>query len=239
MLIQQYLEKISNLISLIENQKETIEQVGNKIAYSIMKNGIVHAFGSGHSAIIAQEISARAGGFVPINKINDPTEGKAERLEGYAKILFDDYSNKYGTQKGEVLLIISNSGRNPLPIEICLEGKERGLNVVAITSLNFSKNVSSRHSSGKKLYELADYVLDTYVEFGDALIHIPEINITTGPGSTIMGSIIVNAIMLKAVEIIIDTGTEPPLLRSMNLDQTDEKNQNIIKKYKNRLNWSL
>ena len=167
---------------------------------------------------------------VPINKITDPMEGKAERIEGYAEILLDDYDQKYGIKEGEIILIISNSGRNPLPIEICLESKKRRLKTVAIISLNYSSRVSSRHSSGKNLYEIADHVLDNYVELGDSFMRIPNTKLKIGASSTVIGSLLVNI-------LIISEGMEPPILKSMNLDNADEYNKKLLVKYNRRLNW--
>jgi len=239
MLKKQYLDKLLDSISLFMNQEKIIEEIGKNIATSIINGGIVHTFGSGHSDLIAKEVVARAGGLVPINNIQDPTNGKAERLNGIAKILLDEYSNIFGIKEGEYILIISNSGRNPLPIEMCKEAKGRGLKVVALTSMKHSTNVPSRHSSGKKLYELADYVLDTNVELGDTVLKVPDMGITLGPCSTVMGTVLINLIILSVIENIISLGLVPPVLRSMNLDNSDDYNKKIIDKYRSRLNWSI
>jgi uncharacterized phosphosugar-binding protein len=103
MLAKKYLNKIYKLSLLLENQLTMIEEVDNKIAECIIDGGIIHNFGSGHSDIVAKEITGRAGGLVPINKIIDPMEGKAERIEGYTKVLLDEYAKKYGIKEGEFI----------------------------------------------------------------------------------------------------------------------------------------
>jgi uncharacterized phosphosugar-binding protein len=120
---------------------------------------------------------------------------------------------------------------------MCLEAKKRGLKTVAITSLNYSKKVSSRHSSGKNLYEMADYILDNYVELGNSLINIPKTALKIGASSTIMGSLLVNMLMITAIEKIIAEGMEPPILKSMNLDNADEYNNKLMEKYDKRISW--
>jgi len=237
MLVKEYLDKIQHLILLLEKQMNTIEEVGTKIAECILDDGIIHVFGSGHSDMIAKEITSRAGGLVPVNKITDPTLGKAERIEGYAEVLLKDYEKKFGLKDGEIFIVISNSGRNALPIEMCFEAQKRGLKTVAITSLTYSRKVSSRHSSGKKLYEIADYVIDNYVEFGDSLVEIPGTELKSGAGSTISGAILINMVMLTAIEKIVDRGGELPILKSGNMDNADEYNDRVRTKYYTRLNW--
>ncbi len=97
-------------------------------------------------------------------------------MEGLAEALLVDYERKCILEKDEIMIIISNSGRNAVPIEICLGAKDRGgLTTVAVTSVSFSRKLASRHSGGKNLYEIADYVLDTGgVGFGDTLVAVPQ-----------------------------------------------------------------
>ena len=74
----------------------------------------------------------------------------------------------------DIFIIISNSGRNAMPIEIAMLAKEKGLKVIAITSIEQSKKYPSRHSSRKKLYDLADIVIDNCVPSGDGMLNIIE-----------------------------------------------------------------
>lgn len=237
MLKNEYLETVQNLVKESKKQMDNIEIIGKEIANCIINGGIVHTFGSGHSDMIAREITGRAGGLVPVSKITDPMLGKAERIEGYAEVLINEYEKNYGIEEGEIIIIISNSGRNALPIEMCLEAQKKGLKTIAVTSLSYSRQVSSRHSSGKKLYEIADYVLDNYVELGDTLVRIPGSNLESGAGSTIMGALLVNMTMLSAIEEIAKNGKELPILKSMNMDNADDYNDKLLKKYDKRINW--
>ncbi len=165
MLANDYLVNVQELVKTIqETQMDAIQTAAEWITESLEAGGVFHAFGSGHSHIIAIEAHHRAGGLVPMQPINDPAEGKAERLEGYAAILL----NQYDVREGEVLLISSNSGINAVPIEMALEAKARGLKVVAITSMAHTQAGSARHSSGKKLYQVADLVIDNCGIMGDA-----------------------------------------------------------------------
>jgi|YelNatPaOPRAMG01_1025707.scaffolds.fasta_scaffold08758_4 uncharacterized phosphosugar-binding protein len=238
MLKEGYIRNITSLINkIIETQSAKIEEAAAKIADSLMKGGILHVFGSGHSAMIGKELVQRAGGLVPVNLVHDPTEGMAERVQGYGRVLLEHYGKRYGLQAGEVMIVVSTSGRNPLPIEIAMEAKAHGLFTIAITSVEYSRLVSSRHSSGKRLFEVVDLTLDTGVPFGDALIEVPGLGQKAGPASTVLGALLANMLVLQVIEEIIKRGGVPPILMSQNLDGADEHNQALEAKYRHRLAW--
>ncbi len=238
MLAENYFSEVQELCGSIQDDPlREMDEPAQNMAETIMEGGLIHAFGSGHSDIIAKEITGRAGGLVPVNRIVDPTEGMAERVEGYAETLLDEYEKQYGLKSGEGMIVISNSGRNPLPVEMAKNGKDRGLFTIAITSLPHSKKVDSRHSSGKKLYELADYVLNTCVPFGDTLVQLSSSPQGTGAGSTIAGALVANMLMLTVTNKIELADETPPVLKSANIDGADEYNKKLMEKYGNRLAW--
>lgn len=231
-LTEKYLCNVKRIIDeVVQSEVETIDKVGKLIGESIIKGNIVHVFGSGHSDLIARDVHQRAGGLACINRIYDPTIGFAERVPGFGDALV----GLYDLQKDEVIIVISNSGRNPSPIEVALFAKDKGLKVVAITSLNHSRKVSSRHPSGKNLYQVADYVIDNHGVKGDATVEIPGTGEKMGATSTIVGSIILNMILIGAAEHCESKGFQVPIIVSQNLDNTDERNMKLWKTYKSRL----
>ncbi len=236
MIAQSYYQRILEILDKASSsQQEQLEKASQHIAQSLLKGGILHVFGSGHSNMIGKEITSRAGGLVPVNLVPDPTEGMAERLEGLGEILLGRYARRYQLLPGEVMIVVSTSGRNPVPIEIALGARERGLFVIAITSLEYSRMSTSRHTSGKRLYEVADLVLDNCVPPGDASVEIGHTGQKAGASSTIAGALIVNMLMLSVIEHIIEAGEEPPILRSYNLEGADEHNQRLFDRYRVRL----
>lgn len=238
MLEQLYLQKVLAMAKeIVETQASRIEEGARKIAESLLKGGILHIFGTGHSALIAKEITGRAGGLIAVNAINDPTEGMAERVEGYGSVLFAQYAEKVGLKPGEVIIIVSTSGRNPVPIEIAMEAKRQGLYTIAITSVEFSRQIASRHRSGKRLFEVVDLVLDNRVPLGDAMVEVEGMAQKVGPGSTIAGVLLVNTLILRTIEEFLRQGLTPPILVSQNLDGADEHNRILRMKYKHRLTW--
>ncbi len=231
---EKYRARVSSLIEEIgRSQAEAIERAAQATADCLARDGIIYLLGSGHSLLPAYEVHNRAGGMAPVNVILDPGFGRAERVPGYAQTLFD----KYDPERGSVLVIVSNSGRNPLPIEMAILGKEREMTVVAITSLAHSTSVTSRHPSGKRLFELADIVIDNLGEPGDAAIEVEGVAGKMGATSSIAAITVVNSIMLDAAQILASRGQAAPVLISANLDGSDEHNARLYERYKGRVAW--
>lgn len=228
---QEYQQKaLSILQKIIETQEEAILSASDTVAKHIANNGILYLLGSGHSLITALEASGRAGGLVPIDIIFDKTFGKIERLPGYAEYLLKDYDVDNG-----VVIVISNSGRNPLPIEVALGSKDRGAKVIALTSLAHSNAVTSRHPSGKRLFEIADIVVDNCCEPGDAVIEIEGAPGRVGATSSVACTFIINSILVEAVDNLAKMGITPPILISANLDGSDEHNDRLRALYRGRI----
>ena len=151
-----------------------------------------------------------------------------ERLDGYADKLFNDYSMK----ENDVIVIISNSGRNGVCVDMAQLAKENGLTVIALTNLNHSKSMASRHPSGKKLYEFADIVLDNMGCIGDASIYFDEINRKASPTSTSSGAAILNAVVAGCIEKMLEDGFTPEVFSSSNVDGGDAINEAYLNKYR-------
>lgn len=214
---------------------QTLRVAGKLIADSIAADGVLHTFGSGHSQILAAEIERRAGGLVPVSSINDPADGWPEQIAGYGARLFQRYAFQYDVQPGDVVLVISNSGRNASPIEVAMEAKAAGLSVIVLTSLDMSKATTSRHPSGKKLYELGDHVLDNGGEPGDAALDAPGFAYKVGPTSTMSGALLLNLLGMEIIEQLIAAGVTPPTYVSQNADGGAAHNEALAKKYRHRI----
>ena len=227
-----YFDALDSLMARVrEANRETMPAAASIIADTIAADGIVHAFGSGHSQLLAIELAGRAGGLAAIQVILDPGQGKAETLEGYAGTLLNDYQ----LESRDCLIVISNSGRNPSPIEMAMIGRERGLKVIVVTAAEFSRSVSSRHTSGQRLLDLADVVLDTCVAAGDAAVHIEGAPAEAGPTSTVIGAALLNAVMVEAIAELVRRGIEPPVLVSQNVDTFAEHNEALRRRYGARI----
>ncbi|MCS7249119.1 MAG: SIS domain-containing protein [Anaerolineales bacterium] len=231
--IDRYIESVSKTLEKIRQyESQRLLQVAEEVLNSILQGGVLHIFGAGHAHLLAEEITYRAGGLVPVNPIldigytlmaNPPSRTTAlERLEGYARTLVENYD----LRAGEVLIIFSQSGINPGPIEVAFYGKEKGLKVVAITSVEQSRSQSSRHSSGKRLFELADIVIDTHIPPGDACIEIAPQLPKVAPLSTVIGAAILQSLVAEvALRWYQTQATPPPIWMSANLPEGDRYNQ--------------
>jgi len=238
MLTNDYHHRVLEVLQyLIDTQMDAVEDGARRISQSLTNGGIFHVFGSGHSHLIAREIVGRAGGLVPLNTITDPTEGFAERCEGYAPRLLGAYANRVGLRDTEGMLIISNSGINAAPVEMAMEARAHGLFTIGLTSIKHSQAMPPRHSSGKKLYELVDVVLDNGVVYGDASVELLGLEQKVGPLSTIAGAFILHIMMIRVVELMMKMGHTPPILMSLNIEGSDEANAKLLARYQGRLDW--
>lgn len=132
-------------------------------------------------------------------------------------------------------MVISNSGINPVPVEVALEGKARGLTVIALTSVAHSRSVPPRHAAGKRLFEVADILLDNCGEPGDAAVQYEGLPARVGPTSLLTGAYIINSLVCAVVELFLTKGLPPPIYQSANVPGGDEHNRALEEKYRGRI----
>lgn len=237
---QPFFEEIRRIIDQLETtQDQALTEAAKLVADSLTSGGIIHVFGTGHSHMLAEELFFRAGGFVALNAILDSGlmlhesalgSTALERLEGYASVVL----GRYEVSPKDVMIIASNSGRNPVPIEMAIEAKRRGLAVIALTSIAASQASLSRHSSGKRLYEVADVVLDNCGVKGDALVKVEGLDERICPSSTITGAILLQALVYETVIELLKRGEVPEILVSANVDE-DSQHRQLFKRYRDRI----
>lgn len=225
-------EKIVELLTnIVEGQEENIHKAAEIIADTIQNGGIVQSFGSGHSYGNALEISGRAGGFIQTKIINEPSRGNYEMVEGVGT----QFMKQLDLQPQDCLVMISNSGRNPLGIEMAMIAKEMGVKIIVVTAYDIAKNSTSRHSSGKMLHDFADVILNNKSIFGDACIEVEGLPVKVGGTSLYTGSMLLDHATLDAIDILLERGVTPPLFMSANVDGGPEFNQKYLDMYKDRL----
>lgn len=233
----EYVEKIHEILKEVcDTNRENIKVAAEKFAETIMNDKIIHTFGTGHSHMIGVEMFARAGGLGNVSAMLDPDvltsngtarSGSIERLSGVSDIVYDNYK----IEKGDIMLIVSNSGRNAMPIEMAMRCRKEGIYTICITSLKQSKSMKSRHASGKRLFELCDLVLDNCAPSGDGCLNID--GYITGAVSTIAGCFLVNTISTEAIKICTSKGFRPYIYQSQNVDGAD--NEAIVVHYRDRI----
>lgn len=244
MLIERYFKEVEEVLKKVRNtQYDNIKKASDLISESIIHDGTLYVFGAGHTGMMTEEIVYRAGGLVLVNPIL--SEGLMlnvrpitkttvlERLEGVGKVIME----RSPIGKKDVVLVASVSGRNAAPVEVAMISKERGAKLIVLTSIEFSKSVESRHSSGKRLFELNhDVILDYCCPSGDATISLEGFPQRIGPVSTISGHYMLNAMIVGVIDNLVKAKIDPlPVFMSANLDGGKEFNNKILERYKDRL----
>jgi uncharacterized phosphosugar-binding protein len=216
-----------------ETQMESIGAAADAIAASIMEERMVHLFGAGHGSLPVMECYPRIGGFVGYHPMTEhclsyftnvvgdsgvPQFLFLERLEGFAQVILQNYR----LDPRDTMMIFSQSGINGVVIDMALEVKKQGLKLIGLTSMEHTQSVPARHSSGKRLCDIADIVVDTCVPAGDAMIEIPGLREKVGPGSTFGFVTAVNAINCEVARLLTERGHPPIVNISHNLLPPDE-----------------
>jgi len=226
---QQYFYNINELITKIEHsESEKIELAATKIAEATAAGGIIHLFGSGHSILASLEVYIRAGAFSnskPV--IKDLDMDRFERIPGIGEALM----RKFDGRPGEVIIIFSNSGKNPLPLEVAKVAKEKGLFTIGITSFEHA----GKAQSTEVLMDVVDLAIDTHVPYGDASVMLPDLDIKIAPLSTLANVSILHAIYCEAAEKLLEMGEQPPVRISRNTPKGDQYNRKFIELYGDRI----
>ena len=220
-------------------QQEQLLVAAQILGQALASNQWLYAFGTGHSHLIAEEIFYRAGGLARACPILDERfmlhkdaiqATYNEREEGRARQIL----NNYKVEAGDVMVVISNSGRNAVPIEMALESRKMGAKVISITNFSQGKAWPSRHSSGLKLDQVADIALDNCGIEGDAVLNFPGLPGRIGPTSTSTGAMILNLIIVQAQAIATELGNPPEIYISSNTSG-DDHNEKLLQKYKDKI----
>ena len=221
--LSQYLRAVRAAIDAIAGtQLEPIRMASERFARTILAGRLVHVFGTGHSRMAVEEMFPRYGsfpGFHPIVELSmtfhNPVVGAngqrqamfLENVQGFGPVLWRNFV----TAPEDCLLAISTSGCNAVTIDVALEAKKRGMYVVALTSLAHADASTSKHESGKKLFEVADLVLDQCAPAGDSAVWLENLETPVAPISSVSGCTVINLIKAEVARRLTDAG-QPPLV---------------------------
>jgi uncharacterized phosphosugar-binding protein len=221
-----YFEKAEQLLhQLRSTELPAIERAAEICSDSIARGGLVFLFGNGHSRMMCEEMTPRQGalvGFVALvelalsnhanivgaNGLRAPLH--LEKYEGYAEEILKGFH--FGSH--DAFIVISTSGIRPVVVEMAMGARRRGLPVIAILSRRHCEQVAPAHSSGKKLIDVADIVIDNQCPPGDCVVELPGLEWRTGPASTVTGAMIINMIRAETAERLLARGFQPTLLPS-------------------------
>lgn len=236
---ERYFDQLAVLMAALREQGPHIEQAARMMAECIASDGVVHVFGSGHSHMMAEEVFHRAGGLFAFNAMLDINlttlgslnAGMVERAEGYAKVILTSFD----VRPGEVVVVISNSGINAVPIELAIEARKLGAKAIAITSAANYRSAASRHSSGQKLVDVVDLTIDSGVPVGDAILSLDGLDTRVAATSTALGAALMNACVAQTAADLLEMGYPPPAIVSQNVPGGDEHNAALAERYRSRL----
>lgn len=241
MLMDKYFEEMKRVLKRIEEtQYEVLKNAGKAIADAISKGGMLQIIDTGH--MLMHEGVGRTGGLMALRpiritcEIDNPTryrpiEGKQnvyyDMIEGFPEFVL----KKANLTKGDVLIIGSVSGYNVLPVEMALAAQEMGITTVAITSVAYSSKLAGKHKSGKRLFEVCDFVLDNCGEFGDTLVPIEKTGRSMCPSSGIAAAYLLWALECCIVDAMLEKGLDPGIYISNHLPDASRINRESWAKY--------
>jgi uncharacterized phosphosugar-binding protein len=238
-----FLDAASSLLTRIEEtQAEALAEVSRLCADAIAAGRLVHLFGSGHSHIPVEEMFPRYGsypGFNPIVELSLTFHTQVvgangqrqamfiERVEGLAETILANFE----LRPPDVMIVFSVGGLTAVPIEMARGARRRGLPVVAVTSVEHSLGGTPTHSSGTRLLDHADVVIDLCTPPGDALVRIDGLETPVGPGSTIAAVAIANEIKSQTAGLLVEREAMPPVLTSAALVGPERSRQSFDDAY--------
>ena len=236
-IIKDYFSLLSERLQVvIETQEEAIRSAADICAKSIVKDKLVFTFGTGHGAFPAMEMFPRTGtvtGFRPIvestmisfHRVLGDMGARQYRFihskEGYGEAILSSHQ----IDSEDSMLIFSHSGLNAVTLDIAVGAKKRGLKVIGVTSIPHSSSTPSRHSCGKRLFELADVVVDTGVPKNDAGLFIEGLEDPVGATSTSIAVAVGQAINAATSAKLIEMGHKPMIMVSPNTTEKERANK--------------
>ncbi len=221
-----YFDKTLELLQRLRaTQVPNIDRAAQICADSIASKGLVFLFGNGHSRMMCEEMTPRQGCFVGwvalvelalsnhadivgANGLRAPLY--LEKYEGYAEEILKGF--RFGPH--DAMIVISTSGIRPVIVEMAMGAKKRGLPVIGIVSKEHCDQSVPAHSSGKKLTDVADLIIDNLCPPGDCVHEIEGLDWRTGPTSTVTGAMIINMLRCEVAERLVARGIKPVLLPS-------------------------
>jgi uncharacterized phosphosugar-binding protein len=218
-------DAMGRLATLLDGQRAELDRAAALCTEAIAAEGLVHLFGVGHSRMMCEEMTPRQGCFVGWhtlvelalsfhNLVVGPNGLRQslhlEKTPGYAEQILRNFA--FGPK--DVMIIISTSGIREVIVEMAEGAKRRGLAVIGVVSKAHSAQATPAHSSGKKLIDLADVVLDNGAPVGDTIYAVEGSPNRTGPFSTVGGGMLMNLLRCEVAQRLVDRGLEPTFLPS-------------------------
>ena len=230
--MSEYLEKIGEILKRIEDEEGgRLARAAELVADVICRDGLVHVFGCGHSHLAALDTFYRAGGLACVSPLLDEDlmlhdgAAKSSRLEKTSGIASEAF-RRQGVKAGDVVVVISASGKNAAPVEMLRAAKAAGVTTVAISSAAY-------RAHGATLLDEADVPIDCKVPYGDAVIDVGAAKM--GGLSTYASLFILNSILIEGAKKAAARGVTPPIYVSGNVEGGTARNLALEERYFGRV----
>ena len=227
-----YLGQIVEILQRIEREERAkMTEAAETVADVICRDGIIYTFGCGHSHLPCLDTFYRAGGLACVSPILDEDlmlhdgAAKSSRMEKMPGIAAEAF-RRHNVTPNDLIVVISASGKNAAPVEMCECAKKAGVKLVTISS-------SAYIDHGAKLLSLGDIAVDCKVPYGDAVIDVGEAKM--GGLSTYTSLFILNSILIDGAKKALSKGTVPPVYRSGNVEGGTAKNVALEERYFGRI----
>ena len=237
----EYLHQVARILARVAWQESaTLTEAAGLIADRLASGGMIHAFGTGHSHMLAEELFYRAGGLAQVDPMlvddlmlhrSASASTDRERTPGLAARLLAEHP----LSAGDVLVVASNSGGTKVTVELAQLARAAGVLVIAVTSLGHARSGNARQVDGPRLHEVADIVLDTHGAPGDAAVAVPGLDRQVGPTSTVVGAALLQALVSEVAAALVARGVEPEVFSSSNTTGGDAVNQALVARYRDRV----
>ena len=250
-LVRGYASEVRSRLDAIADMAASggLDRAVDLLTEAVEAGAVIKAFGTGHSEAFSMEIAGRAGGLIPTNKIAlrdlvlrgdrplDVLGGSAMERD---PAVVEDLWNLSPVGPGDVFVIASNSGVNGSVVGLAILAKEKGHRVIAVTSLQHTRQVSPKHPSGRRLSDVADVVVDNLAPYGDATLALPEVSdqsegVPVGAVSSITSAFIAQLLTIGVAERIHTDGRVPPLYLSANIPGGDAHTSELERRYEGRI----
>jgi uncharacterized phosphosugar-binding protein len=248
-----FLSALKDVLAKFEaTQMQAVDQAAEWVADAVEAERFGVLFGTGHSYMAAADSFPRIGSFpawLPIHEMSTSYIGTIsgnmglrqgiflEKVPGFADVILENYR----LDPRDVMIVISNSGVNAVPIEVALNAKRQGLKTVAVTSCAHSSASESRHESGQRLYQVCDLAIDTCMPHGDALVEVQGLGAKVAAASTIMSLVAMQTLSAQVARKLVARGIGLPVYPSHNAKMTPEEHarvegmvENVMKEYARR-----
>ncbi len=216
-LMHRYQKAVDDLFAKVrDTQTETIIKAGNMIAEAVANGGKVYLNDICHS--IEMDLIYRGGGPIFYKKFNK-----------------DEHKDQL--KAGDVLVVSSVSGRTAHVVDLAWEAMEKGVNVIAFTSMEYARQVDPVHPSGKKLYEFVTLAVDNCAPAAEAMLEVEGIEARFAAASGIASDYIMWNITSVVVEKMLEMGLTPGILKSANFPGGNDYNKQIVEPHYDEFGW--